>query len=615
MKKKLLVCMALMAAMLLCAAVAFGEMDIKPDQVIEYGQIDQITSVDGRTVIGDPVVTKEPTCTEKGIVQFEVTPQAETSLFLTAYIKELGHDWSSKRPNAGDNWGEVVQQPSCTETGRAIDICLREGCDAKNPDEYRIIETTPHTFDDEHYTVVKEATCSSNGYGIHTCIYCEHQKAADVKSWKETKTTSIVIPMKDHEWTEWRVDEPSVCGAYGKAHRACINCGTTQWLDTVHRSVLDHGDTLSIDEVIPQPNAKWDEEKSKLEKEFKNATNLNAALNVFDDVVDYEPVMDWLVDCYTRKVTLSCKYCHGKVHHDVTYTMVYPLTVAHVWTLSANPEETIPATCTTDGTNYYICEKDADHDHNPSTKYGKDPAFYTEKVPALGHDWLDWEVVEEYKKDGKEYQLMIRECARCHNTENQVVEKGEDPAPVPPTPMKNGLVMDEDGKWRYYENGEFDKKTAIVPFEGGEFWVLDGVLPTNANGLTICPDGKAYFLSQGQILRVSQFAEYQGEWFIIKNGMLDESANGLYDYDGGTFVFAAGKLRKDVNGLWLNPKDNKWYFLANGQVQKVSQVASYNGEFFVVKDGVLDTNYNGTIEYDGKTFNVVNGQLYDEVWP
>ena len=109
---------------------------------------------------------------------------------------------------------------------------------------------------------------------------------------------------------------------------------------------------------------------------------------------------------------------------------------------------------------------------------------------------------------------------------------------------------------------------------------------------------------------MSQFAEYKGEWFIIVNGMLDEKANGLYEYDGGLFVFAAGKLRKDVNGLWQNPKDGKWYFLANGQVQKVSQVASYNGEFFVIKDGVLDTDYNGTIEFDGKTFNVVKGQLY-----
>jgi glucan-binding YG repeat protein len=290
--------------------------------------------------------------------------------------------------------------------------------------------------------------------------------------------------------------------------------------------------------------------------------------------------------------------------------MKYPLTVAHVWKLSE--ADSTPATCTTDGVDYYICEKDGQHSHNPSNEYAKDPAFYTEKVPALGHDWLDWEVVEEYKKDGKEYQLMIRECARegCHSTENQIVEKGVDPAPVPPV-VKNGLVKDEDGVWRYYEDDKFVEKTDIVTFQGGDFWVVKGVLASDANGLTICPDGKAYCLVNGQIQRKDGFAEYRGQWFMLKNGELDENANGLYDYDGGTFVFAAGKLRTDVNGLWQNPKDSKWYFLANGQVQKVSQVAEYNGEFFLVKDGILDTEYKGTYEYDGRTFIVVNGQLYE----
>ena len=239
--------------------------------------------------------------------------------------------------------------------------------------------------------------------------------------------------------------------------------------------------------------------------------------------------------------------------------------------------------------------------------YTPDPAYLKKYLNPLGHKFGNWEVVEKYTKDGVNYVNMIRECSVCHATENQVIK--EENAPEDAF-KKNGLVKDEDGIWRNYVNNVLDTSTKIVPFEGGEFWVVNGVLASDASGLTICPDGKAYFLCHGQIQRVSQFAEYKGEWFIIVNGMLDEKANGLYEYDGGLFVFAAGKLRKDVNGLWQNPKDGKWYFLANGQVQKVSQVASYNGEFFVIKDGVLDTDYNGTIEFDGKTFNVVKGQLY-----
>jgi hypothetical protein len=109
---------------------------------------------------------------------------------------------------------------------------------------------------------------------------------------------------------------------------------------------------------------------------------------------------------------------------------------------------------------------------------------------------------------------------------------------------------------------------------------------------------------------------------MIDNGELDKDANGLYTYktdEGeGVFLFAAGRLRTDVNGLWQDhygtygPADT-WYFLADGQVVDFTGVAEYNGSFFVVEKGVFNDKYNGTIKYDGATFNVVNGQLYGQV--
>ena len=78
-------------------------------------------------------------------------------------------------------------------------------------------------------------------------------------------------------------------------------------------------------------------------------------------------------------------------------------------------------------------------------------------------------------------------------------------------------------------------------------------------------------------------------------------------------LFAAGKLRDDVNGLWQDA-DGTWWFLANGQVQKQhTGVAEYDGQFFYVVDGKLATSFNGTVEYDGATFRVVAGQLYEKV--
>lgn len=183
-----------------------------------------------------------------------------------------------------------------------------------------------------------------------------------------------------------------------------------------------------------------------------------------------------------------------------------------------------------------------------------------------------------------------------------------------PEEALNGLHKDDDGVYRYYVDGVFQKDyVGIVKYAGGEFFVANGELCSEAEGLNEY-GGKWYFLSQGQIQRgYTGLALYDGAWFYLSNGELNELVNGLVPYDGGTFLFAAGRLCNEVNGLWQD-FDGTWYFLSLGQVQNQHNgVAMYDGEFFVIKNGKLDSNYNGTIEYDGAKFNVVAGQLYDRV--
>lgn len=178
----------------------------------------------------------------------------------------------------------------------------------------------------------------------------------------------------------------------------------------------------------------------------------------------------------------------------------------------------------------------------------------------------------------------------------------------------NGLNKDEDGVYRYYENGEFVSDfSGIVEYAGESFFVANGVLASEANGLNEY-EGKWYFLSQGQIQRAyTGLAEYDGQWFYIVNGKLDTNINGLVPYNGGMFLFAEGRLCKEANGLWQD-FDGTWYFLALGQVQtQHTGVAEYDGAFFYVRNGKLATDYNGTITYDGAKFNVVAGQLYGPI--
>lgn len=152
----------------------------------------------------------------------------------------------------------------------------------------------------------------------------------------------------------------------------------------------------------------------------------------------------------------------------------------------------------------------------------------------------------------------------------------------------DGLHQDSDGVFRYYQNNEFQSDfSGIVEYNGGEFFVANGVLCSGANGLNEF-GGKWYFLAGGQIQRgYDGLALYDGEWFYLKNGELDPTVNGLVDYDGGTFLFSLGRLVKEHNGLWQD-FDGTWYFLALGQVQ---------------------SQYTGTAIYDGQTFELVDGKL------
>ncbi|MCD8397913.1 MAG: leucine-rich repeat protein [Lachnospiraceae bacterium] len=177
------------------------------------------------------------------------------------------------------------------------------------------------------------------------------------------------------------------------------------------------------------------------------------------------------------------------------------------------------------------------------------------------------------------------------------------------------LTIGDDGNWYYTENGENNLSyNGIVEYNGGSFFVANGILCSDANGLNLY-DGQWYFLSNGQIqTQYTGFALYDGEWFYITNGVLDTSVNGLMSYDGEQFLFAGGRLVLEYSGLWLNSAsiggDGKWYFIGAGMLQDVSQVVMYDGEWFVVSSGVLATWFNGTIDYDGSTFKVTEGQLY-----
>lgn len=154
---------------------------------------------------------------------------------------------------------------------------------------------------------------------------------------------------------------------------------------------------------------------------------------------------------------------------------------------------------------------------------------------------------------------------------------------------KNGLVRDDDGVFRYYIDGKFQEDyTGLVDFNGETFFVENGV-DTYKDGVVRTGEKTFYFLSLGRVVKEHNgFAMYDGNWFIIKDGKVDLTANGLFKYNGGTFLFTTGGLRRDVTGLWLEESTGTWYYLHEGQVQD---------------------QFTGTTWYDGQQFELVNGKL------
>lgn len=466
----------------------------------------------------------------------------------------------------------LEKKPTCTEEGLNRYLCHDSTSDMQIFHE-EIIKPNGHTL--VNRVVTKDPTCIKPGEVSYTCSVC-----------KAVITEPLTIDKNDdrveyHNWVDWTVDVPATCWSEGTDVRWCKDCGR---------------------------------------KVFRTTPKLEAKLEV---------VKKEVVNCYQTRYYYECSICHGS--HKVDSK-----DVAIVGHSKDDPENQIlrdavthdiphvePAlhkcapTCETPGYILYACkyyESNPAHEAPERLVVEKEDGYKhgdgVEKVviPATGHTWGEWN--KRYQSGDSIYWL--RTCKTCKKSEEKISDTKPSDDDVKPTDpeKKNGLYKDADGVYRHYTDGKVDTFTGIAPFEGGEFFVANGVLCSNANGLSQNVDGKWYFLSQGQIQRDATEARYDGATFKLNKGELDTTANGIYSYDTGKFLFAAGKLRSDVQGLW-QAADGTWYFLANGQVQdQYTGLALYDGHWFYINKGVFDPTFAGKVEHDGATFDVVNGQVF-----
>ncbi len=130
-------------------------------------------------------VTKEATCTEKGVKTFTCTECGETK---TEEIAATGHKWDA---------GKVTKEATCTEDGVKTFTCTE--CGETKTEE---IAATGHKWDAGKVT--KEATCTEDGVKTFTCTECG-----------ETKTEKIAAT--GHHYDE---NGNCACGAKDPNHKS-----------------------------------------------------------------------------------------------------------------------------------------------------------------------------------------------------------------------------------------------------------------------------------------------------------------------------------------------------------------------------------------------------------
>lgn len=275
--------------------------------------------------------------------------------------------------------------------------------------------------------------------------------------------------------------------------------------------------------------------------------------------------------------------------------------------------------------HFVTCTRPECEDEDLIPSFGKithdvdDPKFFTQannwnkQTKIVDHEWGEWKVELAPSDTNRGHWYRTCMIPGCGGREDFFGTQAEFDAMVnPPHPvLKSGLVWElEEGVpvCKYYEMGIFQEDfTGILDFEGGRFFVADGVMCSEASGLAEF-EGTWYFLANGQIQDFyTGLALYDDEWFYLSDGVLDLGKNGLVDYDGSKFLLGAGRIQSEVNGLYQ--EGDAWYFIGGGQVAtSYTGLVEYDGEWFYVEKGVL-VPFNGEVTYDGAQFTVVNGMV------
>lgn len=123
-----------------------------------------------------------------------------------------------------------------------------------------------------------------------------------------------------------------------------------------------------------------------------------------------------------------------------------------------------------------------------------------------------------------------------------------------------------------------------------------------------------YFNNGEQDNTYNGLCDYNGSWYYVNNGIIDWYYNGEVDYNGIKYFVENGIINWNFNDYveiydenlmdWIVRKYTNGYF--------DEQFTGVFENYYFIK-GLVDTNYDGVVVYNGVFYNIKNGQLSYEL--
>ena len=405
-------------------------------------------------VLGDYIVTKEPTCTEPGYKHKECQNDGCAYRTEDERIEPLGHI-------PGE---EYIEKASCTQRGaRKIDC---ERCH-QTLEEYDIYA---RNHDLSEWATVTDPTCETEGlerrYCLHTdetdeylaCTYEETRPIPalthDFGEWTDTGdgenhsrecSRGDKTETEAHDWDDGVVTIQPTAEAAGEMTYTCEVCGAekTEPIPAKGWTVTftdDDGSDLGTQTgaTLEEAKNKQDEPAKAADQQYTYTFDRWEQVSADENTGEAEFIAVYTETLNSYTVTFvdddgavlkteTVEYGSGatapadpeKAPDDVNHyeftgwdrdfsDITGDLTVTAVYSGEAHdPAENVitPAKCTEDGEKEIVC-----------SECGK--LLDTRPIPATGHDWGEWETVTEptYDDEGLERQI-------CRNDPSHINER------------------------------------------------------------------------------------------------------------------------------------------------------------------------------------------------